>query len=201
MAVEPALNLDPDAPGRPDRFGFVRDWGLTPASTRVTIVVGDQDDIVGDESAFVAWPHFDHLPVSNWADVQLRSDDHGSIPLVANHLAPLSPDGFWIPSVFEVNADDFLLWGITDALIACPPAQLMGRCQAPPVSIGQWSDGTSMRPASVLRTNAGADRHHRGERERLRLSPDLRASGAVVSVLGPLCGVDPLAAERTRHEP
>ncbi|MEO7272363.1 MAG: alpha/beta hydrolase [Vicinamibacterales bacterium] len=201
VAVAPALNLDPAAPGRPDRFGFVRDWGLTPALTRVTIVVGEQDQLVGDESAFVAWPHFDHLPTPNRAYVQMRSDDHGSIPLVANHLAPLSPDGLWIPGALEVNADDFLLWGITDALIACPPAQLMDRCPAAPLSVGRWSDGTSMRPA--LQINAGTPARistTTGNASSYVFLPIFERLAAWCPYLGSLCGVDPLTAERTRDE-
>jgi acetyl esterase/lipase len=192
VAVDPALNLDPAAPGQPDRFGFVRDWSLTPAFTRVTIVVGEQDALVGDESAFVAWPGFDHLPAVNRAYVRMQSDDHGSIAMIANHLAPLSPDGLWIPSVFEVNGHDFLLWGITDALIACPTAQSLDRCQAPPVSIGQWSDGVSMRPASVVNTGT-PDRISTtvGNASSYVFLPIFERLAPWCPYLGSLCGVDP----------
>lgn len=150
VAVEPEFNLDPDAPGRPDPLGFVRDWSHTPPSSRVTIVVGGQDDLVGDESAFTAWPHYAHLPVANRTYVQLRSDYHGPIAMVANHLTPLSPDGVWIPGLFETNAQDFLLWAIADALIACRPGLPGDQCAPTPTSIGSWSDGTPMQPAVVL---------------------------------------------------
>jgi|GEM_PF-2119442 len=150
VAVEPEFNLDPAAPGTPDPLGFVRDWSHTPASVRVTIVVGGQDDLVGDESAITAWPRLAHLPPGNRTYVQVRSDYHGPIAMVANHFMPLSLDGIWIPGLFETNAHDFLLWAIADSLIGCPSGADGAACPATPTSIGSWSDGEPMRSAVVL---------------------------------------------------
>lgn len=199
VAVEPQFNLDAEAPGQPDRFGFVRDWEVTPPTSRVVIVVGGQDDIVGDESAFVAWPHLDHLPVANRSYVQLRSDYHGSIAMVANHFAPLSPDGVWIPGLFEINGHDFLMWAIADSLIACPPGWPGDLCPPAPSSIGSWSDGTPMQSAAIINEGTPARIGVTiGNSNSYLFFPVFERLAPLCPYLGALCGTPPRpAGDRT----
>lgn len=117
MAVEPANNLDPAAPGEPDAHGWVRDWRSIPASTRLVIVVGDQDTIVNDEAAYLAWERT--TQVSERRYVTLRSRTDRFPPLLASHLTPLSPPGVWLPPLFEVNDHDRWLWSTLDHFVHC----------------------------------------------------------------------------------
>lgn len=66
---------------------IMEDYGLIPRQTLMLVVVGDQDETVGEETARILFRRAGVAsPNKNY--VVLRSDRHGSPHLVADHVAP-----------------------------------------------------------------------------------------------------------------
>jgi pimeloyl-ACP methyl ester carboxylesterase len=61
-----------------------------PQSTLLLVLASDRDDPVGEDGARQLWAALGHLPPANRAYVRVRSDQRGSIILLADHLFPLS---------------------------------------------------------------------------------------------------------------
>jgi predicted alpha/beta hydrolase family esterase len=66
-------------------------YGQIPRNTLVIIVVGDEDQIVGDTTAKRLFSDIRFIPCENKNFVVVHSDRHGEPPLIANHFAPLAP--------------------------------------------------------------------------------------------------------------
>lgn len=183
-AVEPVLNLDRQAPGAPDPLGLVRDMSGIPASTVVTLTVGDRDDIASDETAFAVWERIDHLGDNRRYQI-LRST--GGRP-IANHLVPIAVPGFAIPDLTDAGPLDRLLWSTLEEMSSCVPGTA---CAPPPEALGDWPEGLA--PADVFV----------GDSEPYRLTPNAGNGYAYVFApifarlapfcpfLGNLCGVPP----------
>jgi len=119
----------------------MRDCGTMPAETKLIVVVGDSDNLVGSECARAIWRDTKH--VSDRAFVTIHSDAHGFPPLTANHLSPVS----WNRAA--TDALDWLgFWRLFDAL--CDDA-FAGRAMQVDPAMGTWSDGTPVTPLQVER--------------------------------------------------
>jgi acetyl esterase/lipase len=67
------------------------DLSNIPATTLVQVIVGDRDHLAGTETAKEIFAEIKQIPDDKKNFITLVSDDHGSPPLVAGHLAPLAP--------------------------------------------------------------------------------------------------------------
>jgi len=95
-----AIGLPPPAavlsvePGGQDRLDLT-DLRNLPSDTRVLLVVGEEDRVVGDEGAITLARTMTHMPSGNVEMVTVRSDPRPVPALVANHIAPLAvAEGF-----------------------------------------------------------------------------------------------------------
>lgn len=68
-----------------------------PLATRVTLVVGDEDAVVGNDGATAIIAKLGHLPPMNVEHVLMRSDRRLAPALLANHLAPLAAAAHFPP--------------------------------------------------------------------------------------------------------
>lgn len=136
MIVEPGQGKDGGI-----RLLPMEDGEKIPASLKLIVMVGDADGIVGTGTARKIWRDTKHL--SDRAFVTLCSDAHGTPPLNANHLAPIS----W--SRAATDALDWLgLWRTFDSLM---DAAFSGKPLAVEPNMGEWSDGTPVTPMKVER--------------------------------------------------
>jgi alpha/beta hydrolase fold len=119
-----------------------------PPRTLVLVLASDRDDRVGQEGPKALWAALAHIPAANRDYVLVRSDEHGTPRLFADHFLSLSgssnpPDAL----------DFFGPWKLLDALQDCtvrrrdcrvalggsPEQRFMGR----------WSDGVPVTPLEV----------------------------------------------------
>ena len=136
MSVEPGQGAE-----RGIKLVPMRESGTIPAEMKLLVVVGDSDGMVGSECARTIWRGTKH--VSDRAFVTVRSDSHGSPPLTANHLSPVS----WNRAA--TDALDWLgFWRLFDSLIE---SAFAGRVLQVDPSMGAWSDGTPVTPLQVER--------------------------------------------------
>ena len=132
-------------PGQGSQGGLklvpMRDCGTIPAETKLLVVVGDSDQMVGSECARSVWRDTRHM--SDRAFVTVRSDSHGFPPLTANHLSPVS----WNRAA--TDALDWLgFWRLFDSLTESAFAG--GVLQVAP-AMGTWSDGMPVTPLEIER--------------------------------------------------
>ena len=117
------------------------DCGRIPAETHLLVIVGDADGIVGTRSARTIWQ--DTKQVRDRTFVTLQSDEHGTPPLRANHLSPVS----W--SREATDALDWSgYWRLFDGLMN---AAFAGANYTVDPDMGMWSDGTPVKPLKVER--------------------------------------------------
>lgn len=136
--------------GGPSGLGvpFV-DLAATPAGTRVAILTGDADGVVGDSGAVAAAGLLAGADIS-LDRVTLRSDDHGRPILRAGHLAPLTAETGALDAL-----DWFGLWKTFDLLTECGFAGptcsglLDPSLSADARDMGAWSDGTPVTPLLI----------------------------------------------------
>jgi hypothetical protein len=121
--------------------------GIGP-STLVLVLASDRDDRVGLEGPKALWSALGHIPPANKDYVLVRSDEHGTPKLFADHFLSLSSRGN------PPDALDFYgPWKLLDALQAC--AIWRRDCQvalggtAEQRFMGRWSDGTPVTPLQV----------------------------------------------------
>lgn len=112
-----------------------------PAETKLLVVVGDSDGMVGSECGRTIWRGTKH--VSDRAFITVRSDSHGFPPLNANHLSPVS----WTRAATDA-LDWFGYWKLFDVLM---DAAFSGKQLAVDPSMGAWSDGVAVAPMTVER--------------------------------------------------
>lgn len=122
------------------------------AASRVLVIVGDEDQVVADHGAMVAWDRLTNVPLGRRDYIVLRSDRSGNPPLIADHYAPLasSNDG-------DVDALDWYgTWKFFDLLSDC--AFLNLRCSEAlggsgvAYDMGRWSDGTPVSQPTITDT-------------------------------------------------
>lgn len=89
LGLPPAESLLLVQPGGETRIPLDAIAGL-PLSTRVTLVVGDEDTVVANDGAAAIVAQLAHMPPANVEHVLMRSDRRVAPALPANHLAPLA---------------------------------------------------------------------------------------------------------------
>lgn len=110
--------------------------------TLVRTVVGEDDGFVGDADARSIQRMLGDIPAEQKAFETIRSDGHGTPPLVADHLFPQTGRAGG-----EIDALDwFGLWRPLDALMNCADRQVecdlaLGEGEEHRL-MGLWSDGT-----------------------------------------------------------
>lgn len=127
-----------------------------PGDSLVSIVVGADDALVGTSDAEVLSGMANTIPRDRRRFVIARSDAHGAVPLVADHLFPQTAGN----GGEEDALDWYGLWRPLDALILC--ADSGQECEtalgtsAAALSMGRWSDGVPVAPPRVQnRTEPG----------------------------------------------
>jgi dienelactone hydrolase len=110
-----------------------------PGHARAFVIAGDNDGFADARNGIDVFESLT-LDGSRKDHITLHSDDHGSPALDASHA--IVTDGS-----SPVDALDFALWRLSDVLQSC---SLRARnCDADLASMGTWSDGTPVTPATV----------------------------------------------------
>lgn len=137
-----------------DRISIpLEDLGQIPDTTRAIILVGEQDNIVGDLAARTIFSQLTSIPIEHRDYIVIRSDDHGEPNLKADHLMPLAGERL------EPNALDWYgPWKLFDALSTCAFTgdlcdRALGNTEFQ-TFMGRWSDGTPITPAVVTKSPA-----------------------------------------------
>lgn len=113
-----------------------------PKDTLVSVVVGEDDTLVGSSDAMVLARLADEIPADQQRFVVVRGDAYGQPPLVADHLFPQTAGN----GGEEDALDWYGLWRPLDALVTC--ADFRQECDTAlgtsgaALSMGSWSDGT-----------------------------------------------------------
>jgi predicted esterase len=129
----------------------LRVLGGIAASTRVLVLASDRDDRVGQDGPKALWAALAKIPAARKDYVLVKSDQHGTPPLVADHFLTLSGSGY------PPDALDFYgPWKLLDALQDCAIAQQECRVALGGTTeqrfMGRWSDGVPVTPLQVTDT-------------------------------------------------
>jgi acetyl esterase/lipase len=129
-----------------------------PASTLMLMIVGDWDVVAGQDTALQLYALLGQIPAANKDFVILRSDNHGSPPLVASHHTPIGneivdPDAADFNTPGRHRAPDALnyygLWklfdGLTDAAFFGKNIEYALGNTPQQRYMGKWSDGTPVK--------------------------------------------------------
>lgn len=133
------------------------DLGEIDPATRLVIVTGDADHVVGMSGADAIWLATGQMDFTRRDDLELRSDAQGEPDLRATHLAPLTGG-----SGGDIDALDWYgTWKLLDLLTECAFAGLdcedaQGGTSAQ-LSMGAWSDGTPVEPIRVVEPTDSSD--------------------------------------------
>jgi pimeloyl-ACP methyl ester carboxylesterase len=123
-----------------------------PEDTLISIVVGEDDDLVGSSDALALSRMVTNIPPDRRRFVMVRSDDHGRPPLVADHLFPQTAGA----GGEEDALDWYGLWRPFDAIVSC--AEVDQDCDTAvgtsgaALAMGSWSDGTPVASPTVQDT-------------------------------------------------
>jgi len=151
MVVQPGRGLSETDPV----FFPAADHAKIPADTLLLVVVGDRDRVVGDFAAKHIFRRVPQIPADRKDYIMVRSDRHGSPPLVADHISPCCP---YRPGPViagrRINAlDTHAYWRLFDALT---DAAFHGKHRDAALGntpqqrfMGRWSDGTPVRELVV----------------------------------------------------
>lgn len=130
-------------------FDLDRDaWTSLPATTHLLAGAFSNDLVCDPGIAFHFPARAVHVPAEHKAFRCLRSDDHGRPALSANHLTPLSgkeTDALDTRGIWRL--DDSLFAFVALGVLAAGPTVFGETPEA--LSLGTWSDGTPVTPASV----------------------------------------------------
>lgn len=117
-----------------------------PAATRLLVLVGNSDVIVGQTASAIIWQNTKQIPATNKNYVMAISDDHGSPALVADHgmAVRVPPDAF----------NYYGTWKLFDGLQSCAIAgkfceYALGNTPQQR-NLGIWSDGMAVTPLKIL---------------------------------------------------
>ena len=131
------------------------DYKQIPADTLLLVLAGDVDRIVGDVTAKEIFRGTPQIPADRKDYIVVRSDHHGSPPLVADHISPCCP---YRPGPIitgrRINAiDTYAFWKLFDGLT---DAAFHGRNREYALGntpqqrfMGAWSDGTPVKELVV----------------------------------------------------
>ena len=128
----------------------LRDLSPIPADTRLVMVVGSDDDMVGEDGAKQVWAALPQVPADRRAYVRLVTDRHGIPSLVTDHALPATAHS-WA----TVDALDWYgIWRPFDALLSCTwggvDCDLALGDSPERTYMGTWSDGVPVTPAVVV---------------------------------------------------
>ncbi len=117
-----------------------------PPETRLVILVGEKDNVVGETASSLLWQGTTQLPAANRSYLLAVSDNHGQPALYPDHgIATRNP-----PDTYNY----FGLWKLFDGLQSC--AQNGTNCEyalgdtPQQRGLGKWSDGTPVTELKVL---------------------------------------------------
>jgi acetyl esterase/lipase len=147
-------------PGRGTRrarsvFFPAADYRKIPKDAALLVLVGEDDRIVGQGEARRIFRGTPQIPAGRKDYVLVRTDRHGSPPLVADHVSPCSP---MRPNPIirgrRINAlDYYAYWRLLDALLDFAfRGEHKERCLGGTPEqrfMGRWSDGTPVKPLQV----------------------------------------------------
>lgn len=138
MPVQPAIP-----------FGPVVDLNKIQNDTLMVVVVGENDNIVGDESGKTIFYHTNQIPLSQKDFVIQMTDTYGTPDLVADHLAPLCH-----PFFDTIDAMDYYsTWKLFDALTDYAFYEINKEYCLGNTSkqryMGLWSDGKAVKELFV----------------------------------------------------
>lgn len=127
-----------------------------PATTRVLVLVGSQDDVAGEDAARRIWAELGQIPADHKDFIRLQSDDHGQPLLPADHFVSLTTQIVLSGTAFGVlnGFDWYGTWKWLDALMSCSFA---GQdCQVALGNtpeqryMGTWSDGVPVAEPEII---------------------------------------------------
>ena len=139
MPVQPFIRMDT----------MIQDFHAIPATTLLVVIAGENDTVVGNDSAKVIFTTSTQIPLERKDFVIQRTDRYGEPPLVADHLAPVC-----IPRSDLVDAMDYystwkLFDGLTDyAFYGIHQEYCLGNTSEQRF-MGMWSDGTPVKELIV----------------------------------------------------
>lgn len=117
-----------------------------PPATKMLVLVGNQDAIVGQSASSLIWQNTPQIPAANKNYLLFQTDNHGTPTLVADHgMATHHP-----PNAFNFYG----IWKLFDGLESCSTEAKL--CEVAlgntpqQRSLGQWSDGTPVKELTVL---------------------------------------------------
>jgi pimeloyl-ACP methyl ester carboxylesterase len=169
--LPPAASLTLVTPGGCRNCGSAFGFGVPvrldrrlPEDTLISIIVGEEDDLVGSSDALALSRMVTNIPSNRQRFVMVRSDEHGRPPLVADHLFPQTAGA----GGEEDALDWYGLWRPFDAIVTCAEAgqdcdTAVGTSEAA-LAMGSWSDGTPVRSMTVR----DAPQPRRPKRRRVR---------------------------------
>ena len=154
-------------------FADLESYRKIPASTLVLVLVGEDDNIVGDATAKDMIAAIPQISRKNFITVQ--SDNHGDPPLYTSHFAPNAP---------PVDALDYFgYWKLSDALMNLAFYGTDGGFALgggdDQTAMGRWSDGIPVKSLLLRPTLATLDIVNAAT-----LQPGPVAPGEMVSLFG-----------------
>jgi hypothetical protein len=138
MPVQPSLPL-----------GKTVDLNMIASNTLMLVIVGEDDNSVGNQSAKTIFYSSTQIPLSQKDFVIQRTDRYGAPDLIANHIAPAC-----LPFLNTVDAMDyFSTWKLFDALTNYAFYGINGEYCFGNTSkqryMGLWSDGIPVKELTV----------------------------------------------------
>jgi dienelactone hydrolase len=129
------------------------DFSRIPASTRMLIVLGDQDTVVCAGSAQSIWDKTSQIPAANKDFLLVRSDRRGKPEQLGNHHFPSSVDTY---DTAAVDARDYYVtYKLSTAMASCAFSGqfcdvAFGHGSAEQTTLGLWSDGVPVIPMEFV---------------------------------------------------
>jgi hypothetical protein len=123
-----------------------------PAATLMLVIVGEDDWVVGNRSARQIYTTADQIPLQNKDYVIQHTDRHGSPALIADHMAPVSPENSTSTNAMDYYSTWKLFDALTDyAFYGTNHDYALGNTTQQR-SMGLWSDGTPVTELTVTDT-------------------------------------------------
>ena len=139
MPVQPFIRMDT----------MIQDYQDIPATTLLVVIVGENDTVVGNESAKIIFTTSTQIPFERKDFVIQRTDRYGDPPLVADHLAPVCIPGSDLVDAMDYYSTWKLFDGLTDyAFYGIHQEYCLGNTTEQRF-MGLWSDGTPVKELIV----------------------------------------------------
>ncbi len=128
---------------QPYNMAIDADLSAIPPTTLLDCIVSAADTIAGRSGCDRVWDGTAHIPAANRNYIWMNSDQHGMLPLIADHFVP----------VVTTALDFYGPWKLADALVDCAVyghdcAFALGGSGLQ-TGMGNWSDGVAVRPLSI----------------------------------------------------